>query len=239
MWSALLVGARQAIKSVAASIMRSAWPLASKRSHKPSHQLDDDLPTHGSSPGTEPQAARSVYTTRDFFLTPGGKNYDQKLLAARILPEKYPWWWIWNIHILRGFRIHHQAPVKKNALVVDTFRKPNFLPHFVYPPPGTFFVKNPMPKPRPALKFERRDRKKWPGGVYAPTLSAPHPALTLLTVRSTVHGHLPTMPGPPIGHRPQMRLGRAPSNCALNVHAIWDINVSIMPSCCCFSARGL
>ena len=87
MWSALLVGARQAIKSVAASIMRSAWPLASKHCHKPSHQLDDDLPPHASNPGTEPQAARSVYTTRDFFLTPGGKNYDQKLLAVRILTE--------------------------------------------------------------------------------------------------------------------------------------------------------
>ena len=135
MWSALLVGARQAIKSVAASIMRSAWPLASKHCHKPSHQLDDDLPTHGSNPGTELQAARSVYTTRDFFLTPGGKNYDKKLLAARILPEKYPWWCTRNLHILRGFRIHHQAPVKKNALVVYALREPHFVLHFAYTPP--------------------------------------------------------------------------------------------------------
>ena len=136
----------------------SACPLASKHCHKPSHQLDDDLPAHGSNPGTEPEAARSVYTTRSFFLTPGGKNDDQKLLAARILTEKSPRWCIWNSHILRGFRIRHRAPVKKNPPVVYTLRKPHFLPHFAYTPPGTFFVKNRMPKPRPALKFERRNR---------------------------------------------------------------------------------
>ena len=70
----------------------SARPLASKHCHKPSHQLDDDLPAHGSNPGMEPEAARSVSTTRQQEAyppgTPGGKNYEQKLLAARILTEK-------------------------------------------------------------------------------------------------------------------------------------------------------
>ena len=97
----------------------SAWPLASKHCHKPSLQLDDDLPAHGSNPGMEPEAARSVSTTRQQEAyppgTPGGKNYEQKLLAARILTEKAPRWCIWNSHILRGFRIHHRAPVKNRS----------------------------------------------------------------------------------------------------------------------------
>ena len=116
----------------------SAWPLASKHCHKPSHQLDDDLPTHGSNSGTEPAAgSKKRFRHRGCFQTPGGKKSDQKLLTARILTEKYPRWCIWNFHILRFFRIRHRAPIKKCPGVVYA-QKTRFLLNLSYTPAGTF-----------------------------------------------------------------------------------------------------